>query len=460
MRVLDLIIKDLKIWLSDKKAIGITILMPIILTTILGGALGSSFAKEGSRNKVDIAIVRKYDAEEETEKFVKTLSNNTMINMDEKSISEVKNSLGDMNIDKIFNDQMLESDEIQKIINYRFMEEDEALKAVENKEVAAVVILPKGFVYDMYINFLTPFRNKVNIDVIGHPDMNISTQIVNGIMTGFSDGVSSIVIGKNVFIETAIANGMGANVFENMEEITEGLTDILEQSAVNINYRKVKGQKPMTGFQYYAVAITAMFILFTAGESSKTLLEEKENLTYQRMVIAGTSKWQIVTGKFFTIFVFSILQIGVMILFTNKVLGVNWGDPLLVGITTACAVFAVAGLGTMLAAITYRNENYKLTEVFQSVIVQILAFLGGSFFPLENFPKFFNTMSYFTLNGLALKAYQKIMLGNGIGKIITSLLGLIAMGIVFTLIATFLLKEKEGWKYVKYNKVKAYEIKE
>ena len=51
-----------------------------------------------------------------------------------------------------------------------------------------MVLLPENFLYDMYINFLMiGASNEVEIKVIGHPDRNINTKIVEEIIKAFTE---------------------------------------------------------------------------------------------------------------------------------------------------------------------------------------------------------------------------------------------------------------------------------
>lgn len=460
MRVLDIIFKDLKIMLKDKKAIGIMIIMPIILTTILGGALSGTFSQDFQKDKVKIAIIKKYDIQEEVEKFMYMLKNSSISeNFESSTLKEISDSLESVNIDRILTEEFLESEEIKEIIDYSVVNEEEAVKMLESKEISAVVIFPVDFVYNMYVNFFTPFNNKVEINILNRHDDFMSSEIVASIFTGFSDILSSQIISKNVFIETALEEGLGEESYEAIEDIFKLQEEKIDNLNVNIKYIKVKGQSPITSFQYYAAAMIVMFILFTAGEGGKLLLEEKENLTYQRMVMAGISKWKIVLGKFFTIFIFGCIQAGVMILFTRIVHKVHWGNPVLVLIITICALFAVAGLGTLISALTFKSGNSKVSDVFQAAIVNVMAFLGGSFIPVNIMPEFLQRLGDLTLNGLALKAYQRVMLGKGIEEILSSLVSLIFMGMVFSVVGVYILKKEEGWRNAKYNNAKTYEIK-
>jgi len=459
MRIIDIILKDLKIMLTDKKALGLIILMPIILTTILGSALGGSFIDQGNNSKINIAIVKKYDQENETQKFLDSLKGDNIAgNISEEQIGELSKSIKDLNIDSIFTEDFLKNEEMKKIVEFQIVEEDKAMELLSEDKISAVVVLPENFIYDMFINYLTPFRNKVEVKVVGHPEKYIASQIVEGIMKGFTDTISTMIIGKNVFLELAMEENMGTEAYKNMGNIIEGMSENIKSIGIDLEYIKVNGKKPISSFQYYATAMTAMFILFTAANGGKLLLDEKNDMTYQRMVIAGTSKFKVVTGKFFTIFAIGLIQIGAMVLFTSLALKVDWGNILLVSLITLCAVFTVAGLGTMISAFTLKSGNYKVADLFQAAVVHAMSLLGGSFMPLDFLPKAMQNLSNFTLNGLALKAYQKVMIGYGIEEIGAFLLGLILMGIVFTIIAVYVLNKGEGWENDKRIKTKTIEI--
>jgi ABC-2 type transport system permease protein len=78
MKIISIIIKDLKVMFSDKKALAIMILMPMILTTILSFALKGSFSSgsDSDFEPVNIAVVRLYNSGGDSEMFESSLSNN------------------------------------------------------------------------------------------------------------------------------------------------------------------------------------------------------------------------------------------------------------------------------------------------------------------------------------------------------------------------------------------------
>jgi len=457
MKIISIIIKDLKILFSDKKAMGIMILMPVILTTILSLALKGAFSS-GSDAKfepVNIAIVKLYNLEEDAEMFVSSLNNNFLLKeMGEASLKDLMVAGNDINPEEMFFEKFMDSEDVFEFIRYRIEDESKALELLNNDEVSAIVLLPEKFSYDMKINMLTPFRNKFEIKVLTHPDKNISGKIVKTIMEAYTNTMSSVIIGKNVIIEAAMANDLGSDGFNNMDDIMNGMTDVMESIKINFEDIVLEGRKPIKSSDYYAVAMMTMFILFAAGQGGRMLLEEKNNLTYQRMTVGGVSKIEVLSGKFITVFIIALFQITVMITFSSFALKVQWGDLGSVALISIAAAFAVAGLGSFIGALTYSAGNYKMANIFENIIIQGMALLGGSFFPIDVMPDLMQKFSFLSLNGIALKAYLKVLTGYNTTDILSYILILVAEGAIFAVFAVMVLKGKEGNSDVKHNKIK------
>src|SRR6056297_1114295 len=165
--MINIFLKDFKLFISDKKTLAAIILMPIILTTILSFALSGSFTQAGSDWTINIGVVKDYDKDVEENKFE------------------------EFNPEKIFFQDYLGNKEIKNFLHYQVMTKEEALRKLEAKEISSLVILPENYIYDMYINTFTNFRNKVDIEVVSHPDMNYSGRITRELMKNFNDIMAS-----------------------------------------------------------------------------------------------------------------------------------------------------------------------------------------------------------------------------------------------------------------------------
>lgn len=444
MKVLSIIIKDFKTILSDKQAIIITMLMPLILMTILSMALKGSFISSDDLNiqRINIALVKNYNEDDDNSVLEKTLKNMLDINIDNL----------DVNSEKTFFEDFLESEEVSKLLKYTVEEENKAMELLNDGKVSAVVVLPDKFIYNMKINLVTPFRNNVNINVLTHADKSIDGEIVKSVMKTYADSMSSLIIGKNVLIESVSAHDLGEGGFDNIEEIIEGVSSLMEGINVKIENITVEGKKSISSAEYYAVAMMSMFILFAAGQGGRMLLEEKDNQTYQRMIIADISKTHVLAGKFFTIFLIASIQITIMILFSYFALKAKWGNLSSLIVLSFTSAFAVAGLGIFIGALTYSMGNYKLANTFENVIIQIMALLGGSFFPLDLLPDAVQKFSFLSLNGAALKGFLKIIRGYGFSDISNNILTLAITGTILTLLGIIIFN-KEVAVHDKHSKI-------
>ncbi|MDD3168253.1 MAG: ABC transporter permease [Eubacteriales bacterium] len=438
MKIVSMIKKDLLALLSDKKALIIILLMPIVLMVILGFALKGIFADSWEFGKVNIAIVKQYDAASDLKRF-----------------EELSDAGDEVDPENIFFHEFLESKEVSDLISYRIETEERARELLNSREISAIVVLPEKYLYNMKVNLLTPFRNEININIQINPDATMNGEIVKAVMQAYSDSMSSVIIGKNVLIEAAMANSPGNGGLKGMEAVMTGIMDALKAVRVEIDDVTLEGRKPISSSDYYAAAMLTMFILFAAGHGGRMLLEEKENFTWQRMTVAGTSRFGILAGKFFVIFLIACIQIAIMTVFSSFVLKVEWGDFLSVAGIGIAAAFAAAGVGVIIAVTAFRAGNYKLANVFESGIIQIMALLGGSFVPIDILPDVFQRLSILSLNGIALKAYQKTMMGYGMEDVWGYILALAGIGAVFSVLSVVILMRREGTGHGKHYQVKA-----
>lgn len=435
MKIRDMIIKDFRIALSDRAVIIELIIMPIILMTILGLSLTFSFQDFSNMEKVKIAVVKDYDLLEEKNNLLSLIPENSNID-----ITEV--DLGDFDIEKTFFGDFLGNEELKEILEYEILAKDEAIKKLEDKEITAMVILPKGFIKDTMINFGTSFRNVVEINVVGRTDKNIGTTIVEEVMRGFTDILNYNISAKNSFTRIYNREGMDGDITNHIKPIMDRISNVLEAERPELKYESLNNRPPMNSRVYYAFAMTAMFILFGAGYGSKFLLEEKNMGTYDRMSASGVKKSSIVIGKAATIFLVVLLQMIITYTFSTFALKVNWGPISNILFIFIAAAFSVAGLGIMLAALVYSLGSYNIANLFSSFLIQVMAVLGGSMIPIEVMPSFARFASNFTPNGLMLKALMKNYYGYGLNSFIGYISALFIFGFIFVVIAAYLLKRK------------------
>ena len=82
-------------------------------------------------------------------------------------------------------------------------------------------------------------------------------------------------------------------------------------------------------FQYYAAAMGVMFLLMTVVQGVSTMILEKEQEVYKRLLLTNLSYTNYLSGKLLGLIILCLIQAFIIIIGTKLLFGVDWGSPLL-----------------------------------------------------------------------------------------------------------------------------------
>lgn len=438
--MLKLYLKDIKVIFSDKKALLIFVLMPMILTTILSFALKGAFSQDVTTDLVKIAVVKGYDKEAEMQKLKEKFEAMGM----EKAADGILSAL---DIEKMFFEEFLGNDAIERIFDLSFMSESEANTALSNKKVGVVVTLPENFLYHQYLNFLFAENHRVQVDMKQHPEFNFSGGIARSIFESYFNRLNTLWINKAVYVDLA-KDSLSPEILQaKMSEIF-AMTDKVLEEVTQVEPVKIETRRFISSSSYYAVAMMAMFILYASSNVGREMLREKHMKTLDRSYVAGVGYGKMLLSKGAMTVTLSGFQMAVLMLYSKFALGVQWErfDQILVAI--AASAIAVAGLGIFLSTITLVNDDYKVANVFENVLIHLMALVGGSYIPIETMPEFMTHLKAFALNGIVLDMFLDIYQGTSWGALMLPFIKLLTIGAVFALLAWILVLRKEKSDYV------------
>ena len=203
----------------------------------------------------------------------------------------------------------------------------------------------------------------------------------------------------------------------------------------------LKGRKPLSSFAYYAVAMSVMFVLYTASFMARVAIMEKENRVLDRIKLAKVPIWKFLTGKWISASLVVIMQLLLLYGYAALAFQVYWSDLFSFFLVTILFSLVVGGISVLLTVLSYRFHSSKIESTFSSSIVVILSLFGGSFVRLDLFLGSLARIGNYTPNGAALNAYIKVMQGYSLSEISHSLLVLSAfIGVLLLLI--FLIQER------------------
>jgi ABC-type Na+ efflux pump permease subunit len=154
----------------------------------------------------------------------------------------------------------------------------------------------------------------------------------------------------------------------------------------------------------YAVTF-AFFLVLTVGWM---FVGERRQGTLVRLRAAPLTRGQLLLGKFLPALGVSLFQ-GLFLLFAGKlVFGLSWGtSPVWLLFVVGATAFAATGLAMLVAAVAKTETQ---VAVYGTLLVLVLAGIGGSMMPRDLMPESMRQISHITPHAWALDAYQQLLL--------------------------------------------------
>lgn len=187
-------------------------------------------------------------------------------------------------------------------------------------------------------------------------------------------------------------------------------------------------QEPLSSFQYYAVGMGVMYLLFLGIGATKAFMEERRQMTLLRLKVTPQSIVKILFGKFLGWTALGVLQFGVLVTGTRWIYGVHWGTSYTqLFVVILGYAFAIAAIGFLLATFFEKEET---TDQIGSISVMVMAAVGGSMAPMFLFPEIVNTLAKILPNAWALQTILSIIEGVSWKSVWLALTTLMSMGFV------------------------------
>ncbi|WP_421383226.1 ABC transporter permease [Bacillus salacetis] len=404
MRMFTIAMKDLKIRLKDRKSFITLLFMPLVLTAILGSALSGVLGESGK--------------------------------LPELTAGTVVNSPDDLT-DQFLEDVLGGEELTESITLKKFETEADLRKALQEQEIDTGLVFPEGW-GDALMN-----GEGEQVTLLKDPAKDLQASILSSITESFTDRVTTVftasrTVGEKLTSAVPVSSP-GSNPSGMMEELAGELSAIAG-SQMNAVTSEKDGKEPISGMQYYAAAMGAMFILFNTTIGAKTIIQERNTETLARLMNSPIRHSTIMAGKFLGTLSFTILQFIVFVMATHYLFDVDWGSNggqlLVIGLAYSVAV---SGLAMVIAG--FITEE-KAADAIGGIGVQILALLGGSMIPLASFPDALQKAANIAPNKWALTSLLDIMNGTSWDTLVLPVTVLLLSGMAALAIGSMKLKHR------------------
>ncbi|AIQ71304.1 ABC transporter permease [Paenibacillus graminis] len=178
------------------------------------------------------------------------------------------------------------------------------------------------------------------------------------------------------------------------------------------------GGRTYTASQFYAASMLLMFLLYSGMTVTTSLFSEKDNHTLHRINSMPVKASELFIGKMLGVGIVSIIQCLAIILLTDWLFGVYWGNrPGL--LLLFCLLMIIASM-TLSIVVSMFSKTAASARSIISVITVCMTFISGGMAPLPD--SWVNTIGAFTINHWVQQAIIRMMLHSGLPQLTPNLL--------------------------------------
>lgn len=281
-------------------------------------------------------------------------------------------------------------------------------------------------------------------DLTAGKDLNI--KILQNYETSDGALLEQAVLGevntlKKITVDSKVIS-QGLNM-SNDDVSNELLQKLSSTSNISINDKTIgNNEKMQNSTTSKLIGFLVMFLWFVVVQGFRTLIQEKENGTFNRILSTPTNYAKYLISKIAATYILGLIVIAVILLTGKYIFSISLAANMASeAIIFAVYLFAITGIVMIFVPFIKKQQSFT---IFGGIILVLTGILGGSFFSIDEVAS--STMqliSKFTPESWAIKAITDITLNNtAINSELLSLLILVAVGVLGLTIAYILLNIK------------------
>jgi len=364
MRILDLALKDLSQILRDKRSFLFLVAMPIAFTLFMGFAYRSGENGKPQDPRIPLAWV------EETPG---------------SALSELLYT------------RLEESDTLKPVQ----MEKAEALTAMQKGDVDGVLVIPSGFGEQAQVGKVP------QVTLIADAASTKGQSLYQLLRVPISQLMSAVEISQ-----------MSVDVVGNSNEFAPALELAwkkweMDSAGSLVRMEQAVAQKSESWFgdnpyNQSSPGILVQFAIMGLVTSAQILTQERKSRTLQRLMTTAMKPWEVLVGHLMGMFAIVFLQIAMLVIFGQLVLGV---DYLRVPMGTLLVLVAlglwVSSMGLLIGLLAKGDDQVTM---YSMIAMFGFSALGGAWFPLEMAGGIFAAIGKALPSAWAITGLQNILI--------------------------------------------------
>jgi ABC-2 type transport system permease protein len=335
---------------------------------------------------------------------------------------------------------ILESDEMAKLIELALVPNAKSARAAVDDQTAQVaIIIPADFSHQF-----AELDGKAVIEFYQDPTLTIGPSIIRAILDRFTEGMASVKIAVNVFMDEAppekqmyAGEVVRRYLKVSLAEADDPAAELLEVRAPSgsADQAAAQGDNPLLRIISPIMGGMMIFYAFFTGTSTaQSILKEEEERTLPRLFTTPTSQTTILSGKFLSVFMTVAVQVTVLLIAARLMFGIQWGSLPAVLLAALGIIFSASSFGIFVNSFL---KNTKQGGVVFGGVLTVTGMLGMiSIFAMDS-PSGQNlgeTVSLVVPQGWAIRGLMQAMQGEPVARVLLTMLVLLVWSAAFFII--------------------------
>ncbi|MXX27414.1 MAG: ABC transporter permease [Caldilineaceae bacterium SB0668_bin_21] len=390
--ILTIILNDLRIFFSQRGNLPGLLVIPVLLTLVVGWSIGQIGGRGPTRLRVDLIDLDRSD-------------------MSAQMIEDLRAANDAFVLCPLDNDEedfcRLAEEPLQL---------ERAIERARSGRTSALIVIPAGYA-DALENFERTAVDFYSLSDPMQPDpvlqsLNAVLQrastasMIPGVAGALLDNLTSAA--QLPPIEGAARDSFLRALYSRSQQL---LTD--RPSPVSFRVADSNGDSTSVidnGFNQSAPGMGSLYVMFTVLGGMAVLLRERRQWTLQRLIALPLSRAQILGAKIGVYFTLGMIQYAIVFA-VGAAVGMEFGS-------SPIAFLAVmAAFVLCITALTFALAPWIKSEGQASGLVLLLSLslapLGGAWWPLEIVPDFMQTIGHISPVAWAMDAFQDLIWYNG-----------------------------------------------
>lgn len=290
----------------------------------------------------------------------------------------------------------------------------DASALVEDGDADAAFVIPEGF------SASASAGRGGELRVVVEPQAGIAGLIARSLARSYASEIDAVGVSVATVLGDRVTQAEPAEV----DALVQAARAIGAPAEVD---RQAAESRLFSATTFYAAGMAVFFVFFTVEFGVRSLLQERQDGTLARLLVAPLRPSTIISAKALASFAVGLVSMSALVLASAFLLGAEWGDPLGVAALVLVGVMAAMGMTALVATLARTPAQ---ASSYASVMAVVMGLLGGTFFPVSQGPGVLVAVSFLTPHAWLMRGFQELASGGDLVGVLPAVGAVLAFAVV------------------------------